>query len=89
MKLPTGYRCIGDNKVCRLKKSLYGLHQALKQWFVKLSSKLCEYGFVRSYANYSLFAYRKGATSMALLVYVDDIVLTSNDAEACKQFKAI
>ena len=25
---------------------------------------------------------------MALLVYVDDIVLTSNNAQACKDFKA-
>jgi len=58
-----------------------------RQWFAKLSSKLCEYGFVRSYADYSLFVYRKGTVFLAVLVYVDDIVLTSNDTQACKDFK--
>jgi len=55
--------------------------------FDKLSSKLCEYGFVRSYADYSLFIYHKGAVFMVLLVYVDDIVLASNNAHALKVFK--
>jgi len=62
-----------------MKKSLYRLRQAPRQWFAKLSSKLCEYGFVRSYADYSLFVYQKGDIFMALLVYVDDIILASND----------
>jgi len=52
----------------------------------KLSSKLGESAFVCSYADYS--TYRKGAIFMALPVYFDDIELTSNDTEACKQFKA-
>ena len=84
MKLSPGYRRTGGNNVSRLKKSLYGCHQAPGQWFAKLSSKLCEYGFTRSYADYSLFTYRKGATFIALLVCVDDILLTDNDAEAYK-----
>ena len=69
-------------------KSLYGLRQAPRPWFAKLSSKLCDYGFIHSYADYSLFAYRKGTVFMALLVYVDDIVLASNDSDACSEFKS-
>jgi len=88
MKMPPGFAAPDSNKVCHLKKSLYGLRQAPRQWFGKLSSKLCEYGFVRSYADYSLFVYRKGDIFMALLVYVDDIVLASNDTQATQNFKS-
>nr|GEW72247.1 ribonuclease H-like domain-containing protein [Tanacetum cinerariifolium] len=44
MKPPEGYFPY-DNKVCRLKKSLYGLKQALRQWNAKLTSTLIENGF--------------------------------------------
>ena len=73
--LPHGFTCNKPNKVCRLRKSLYGLRQAPRQWLAKLSSKLREYGFTHSYVDYSLFTYRKEEVFMALLVYIDNIVL--------------
>jgi len=88
MKLPLGYAASSPTKACKLKKSLYGLRQTPRQWFVKLSSKLCEYEFIKSYADYSLFTYRQSDIFMALLVYVDDIVLASNNSQACQKFKA-
>lgn len=87
MRMPPGFYSSTPNRVCRLRKSLYGLRQAPRQWFAKLSSKLEAYGFVRSYADYSLFTYRKGNVFMGLLVYVDDIILAGNDTSACQLFK--
>lgn len=87
MKLPPGFTCSSPTKVCRLQKSLYGLRQAPRQWFAKLSCKLREYGFVHLYADYSLFTYRKWTIFLALLVYVDDIILVGNDSQACATFK--
>jgi len=87
MKMPLGFSTKDPNKVCWLKKSLYGLRQASRQWFAKLSCKLSEYGFVKSYVDYSLFIYRKCEVFMALLVYVDDIVLAFNNAHASTMFK--
>ena len=51
MTLPLGFRIPNSKKVCRLRKSLYGLKQASRLWFAKLSSKLMEYDFHKSYAD--------------------------------------
>ncbi|XP_074288117.1 uncharacterized protein LOC141613279 [Silene latifolia] len=44
MRLPPGFEVHGENKVCRLQKSLYGLKQASRNWFAKLTSSLTRYG---------------------------------------------
>lgn len=67
-----------SSKVCKLVKSLYGLKQAPRQWFAKLSSALVSFGFKQSKDDYSLFTKSKGADYIAVLIYVDDMLLTSN-----------
>ncbi|GJW53150.1 ribonuclease H-like domain-containing protein [Tanacetum coccineum] len=86
MKPPEGYFPSG-NKVCRLKKSLYRLKQAPRQWNAKLTSTLIENGFSQSKFDYSLYTkYAKGVF-LALLVYVDDIIITSNNVSEIEKFK--
>ncbi|KAJ4760696.1 Retroelement pol polyprotein-like [Rhynchospora pubera] len=87
MRLPPGFNSSQPGKVCRLRKSLYGLRQAPRMWFSKLSAALLFYGFVQSKADYSLFSYTKGDVFLAILVYVDDLVIAGNNSEALKGFK--
>jgi histone deacetylase 1/2 len=63
--------------VCKLDKSLYGLKQAPRAWFSILSSKFQELGFLASKADTSLFMYNNSGIVMFVLVYVDDIIVTS------------
>jgi hypothetical protein len=86
MELPLGFGTKGGSQVCKLKKSLCGLKQASRQWFSKFSNALLRLGFIQSKSDYSLFTRLEGSSFLALLVYVDDIVLAGNDVEAISSF---
>jgi hypothetical protein len=64
--------------VCKLHKSIYGLKQAPRAWFERFTGQLLQFGFVASTADSSLFICKTKTTIAYLLLYVDDIVLTSN-----------
>nr|GEV17412.1 ribonuclease H-like domain-containing protein [Tanacetum cinerariifolium] len=87
MTLPLGFGDDNGNKVCKLNKSLYGLKQAPRQWNAKLAAALIEHGFVQTKFDYSLFIKESGSVFVALLVYVDDIVITGNRKESINSFK--
>ncbi|KAL5773198.1 hypothetical protein ACOSQ2_013122 [Xanthoceras sorbifolium] len=80
-KLPHG------KVVCRLHKSIYGLKQALRQWYSKFSHALLKYGFFQFKSDYSLFTRGGGSTFIALLVYVDDIIITSPNLHCISELK--
>jgi len=83
MTLPPGYSSRqGDsfppNAVCLLKKSLYGLKQASRQWYLKFSESLKALGFTQSSCDHTLFTRNSKNSYMAVLVYVDDIIVASS-----------
>ena len=78
----------GKNTVCKLHNSIYGLRQASHQWFSTFTASLLEFGFTQSRNDYSLFANRRGASFVALLVYVDDIIIAGPNNEMLQQIKS-
>ncbi|GKD69240.1 ribonuclease H-like domain-containing protein, partial [Tanacetum coccineum] len=88
MTIPKGFASKDNkNKVCKLVKSLYGLKQAPRKWNKKLISVLKENGFVQSANDHSLFTKSKSNKFIALLIYVDDIVITGNCVDEIDKFK--
>ena len=75
------------NAVCKLNKSLYGLKQASRQWFLKFSSTLVSLGFQSSHSDHTLFIKRTSGRYLAVLVYVDDIIIASNNDDDMDSFK--
>ncbi|GJR34590.1 ribonuclease H-like domain-containing protein [Tanacetum coccineum] len=87
ISLPLGFECSDKTKVCKLNKALYGLKQASRQWNAKLSTILVEHGFVQSKNDYSLYIKHTDDVFIALLVYVDDFIITGNSLDEVENFK--
>ena len=87
MRLPQGFKTDDPNKVCRLHKAIYGLRQAPRCWFSKLTDALKRFGFKHLYADYSLFVYKKKGMELKVLIYVDDLLVCGNDLDFVSRFK--
>ncbi|KAI3735041.1 hypothetical protein L6452_14528 [Arctium lappa] len=71
--------------VCKLQKSLYGLKQAPRAWYQRFAKYLIHLGFVCSKSDTSLFIYKHDHEIAYLLLYVDDIVLTTSSPALKRQ----
>ncbi|XP_014503083.1 uncharacterized protein LOC106763399 [Vigna radiata var. radiata] len=87
MELPQGLNTHKEGQVYKLTKSLYGLKQASRQWFEKLSSYLISVNYNQSKSDHSLFTKKTATGFTALLVYVDDIVLAGNSMDEINSIK--
>ncbi|GJR03792.1 putative ribonuclease H-like domain-containing protein [Tanacetum coccineum] len=63
------------NRVYKVEKALYGLHQAPRAWYETLSTYLLDNGFQRGKINKTLFIKRHKGDILLVQVYVDDIIL--------------
>ncbi|CAJ2636723.1 unnamed protein product [Trifolium pratense] len=89
MSIPQGVTTSKPNQVCKLLKSLYGLKQASRKWYEKLTSVLLAQGYAQSSSYHSLFTLYKNSSFTALLLYVDDIILTGDSLDEFLHIKKI
>ena len=69
-----------SNHVCLLHRSLYGLNQAPRAWYTRLSDFLQTIGFPASKVDTSLFVLTRNHDIYYLLVHFDDILLIGNNS---------
>lgn len=83
MELPLGVKndSSKQNKVCKLKKTIYGLKQSPRAWFERFSMTMKAFGYKQSNADHTLFIKHKKGKLTTLIVYVDDMILTGDDYE--------
>lgn len=70
-----------NKKVCKLKKSLYGLKQSLRAWFVRFTKPMINFGYHQSNSYHTLFLKKQQGKITILIVYVDDMVFIRNDTK--------
>ncbi|KAI3774037.1 hypothetical protein L1987_48580 [Smallanthus sonchifolius] len=77
------------NKVFKLDKALYGLHQALRAWYETLSGYLLSNNFRRGAIDQTLFINDEGGEILLVQNYVDDIIFGSTKKKLCKDFEIL
>lgn len=76
-----------EHMVYRLIKALYGLRQAPRAWYAKLSEYLEELGFTKCPYEYAVYTKNEGGEVLIIGVYVDDLLITGTSVEAIHEFK--
>ncbi|GKD12133.1 uncharacterized mitochondrial protein-like protein, partial [Tanacetum coccineum] len=77
------------DRVYKVEKTLYGLHQAPRAWYETLSTYLLENVFQRGKIDKNLFIKRDQGDILLVQVYVDDIILGSTKKMLCTKFEKI
>jgi hypothetical protein len=65
--------------VCQLKKSLYGLKQSPRAWYVHIDNFLMSLSFTKSKVDSNLYFKIMENEPVILLLYVDDLFLTGEE----------
>ena len=77
-----------EHLVCRLKKSLYGLKQALRQWYKKFDSFMVEHGYDRTASDHCVFVKKfSDGEFIILLLYVDNMLIVGRDTGKIDKLK--
>ena len=74
-------------KVCRLKKSLYGLKQSPRAWFDRFKRAMISMEYQQTNADHTVFFRQNGDHITMLAVYVDDMIITGDDQGEIGQLK--
>nr|GFB56236.1 uncharacterized mitochondrial protein AtMg00810-like [Tanacetum cinerariifolium] len=77
------------NKVYKVVKALYGLHQAPRAWYETLANYLLENGFQRGKIDQTLFIKRQKGDILLVHIYVDDIMFGLTNKDLCKSFEKL
>ncbi|GKA48688.1 putative ribonuclease H-like domain-containing protein [Tanacetum coccineum] len=77
------------DKVYKVEKALYGLHQAPRAWYETLSTYLLDNGFHRGQIDKTLFIKRHKDDILLVQVYVDDIIFGSTKKQMSNEFETL
>ncbi|GJU76519.1 putative ribonuclease H-like domain-containing protein [Tanacetum coccineum] len=75
--------------VYRVVKALYGLHQAPRAWYARLSTFLLKHNYRRGSIDKTLFIKKNSRDIILVQVYVDDIIFGSTNKAWCDEFEVL
>nr|GEW85469.1 putative ribonuclease H-like domain-containing protein [Tanacetum cinerariifolium] len=77
------------DKVYKVVKALYGLHQAPRAWYETLANYLLENGFHRGQIDQTLFIKKQKGDILLMQIYVDGIIFGATNKDLCKSFEKL
>jgi hypothetical protein len=82
MDQPLGFETKGqERKVCKLKRFIYGLKQASRQWNIKFHQVILKDGFTMMEEDHCVYLKCSNNSFIILPLYVDDILIAGNSKE--------
>ena len=88
VELPEGFVKKGEKaKAFLLKKALYGMKQAPRAWYSKIDEHLLSLGFKQSISEATLYVIHHNNDVLIVSLYVDNLLLTGNNARSVEDFK--
>lgn len=91
IRQPPGFEQYGPNGeelVCKLKKSIYGLKQASRNWNHTIDQWLRGYGLKATKADPCVYTKRSQGDTLVILIWVDDIIIAGSNKRVVADFKA-
>ena len=71
-----------ERKVCKLKRSIYGLKQSSRQWYFRFHDSIISHGFEMIKEDHCVYLKRSKKSVLILSLYVDDILIAGNDMDS-------
>lgn len=87
MSQPPGFQSKGKNLVCRLKRSLYGLKQGAREWYIVMDDFMASIGLHKCDADPCLYVANKNGKMLLATLYVDDLIIASNSVDMMANMK--
>jgi len=88
MKQPDGFLEPGkEHLVCKLNRSIYGLKQASRQWYLKFDEVITSLRFVENISDQCIYQKFDESNFVILVLYVNDILLASNSVSFLNETK--
>ena len=90
MSQPTGFKEVGkEHMVCKLHKSIYGLKQASRQWYLKFDEVVTNNGVKGNIDDQCIYMKVNESKYIFLVLYVDHILLIANDTDLWVETKKL
>ncbi|GKA83208.1 putative RNA-directed DNA polymerase [Tanacetum coccineum] len=74
-------------KVCKLKRSIYGLKQASRRWNKRFSEEIKRFGFAQNLDEPCVYQKASGCNVIFLILYVNDIIIMGNHIPSLQSVK--
>ena len=74
-------------KICKLRKSIYGLKQASRSWNIYFDEVVKGFDFIKNNEETCVYKKEIGSSVAFLILYVDDILLIGNDIPMLESVK--